>query len=421
MRYFRYFVLVGFACVFGMEDSSSGTTSHSTHQSTLETKGETELDLKGRETAATVTYTTLPHTVKEQGQIECGRRNIKGKRTGFISSPGFPRSYKNNATCLWAIEAPVGYYIRLSFDKFDLEMGVEDAMTGKISCDYDYVYLFEEFYVERRFSSTRFENGRSRMRRSWGTYCHNKLPPDITTYSPGSTLFVYFRSDESETGAGFFATFQIMKTRGNVPINHWGQSDYADGTILKVLSMIVFAVVLATILAGVAYRCLRSTAELGMQCCSTNDHVSPEVPENFSPQRLPTPPPTYGEVVKTEEDWNRVIAQLGEASATAIRRQLDTERLQVTYDLSSNEVFESSPPGYSSASSSFTTDSEIDLVLTPNSSITQPAHDQDETRQIEVDRRSFTEIGDVISPVLQSQLADDAEPGPCSLTDTNLP
>ena len=26
---------------------------------------------------------------------------------------------------------------------------------------------------------------------------------------------------------------------------------------------------------------------------------------------LPTPPPTYEDVVKTEEDWNRVITQLG--------------------------------------------------------------------------------------------------------------
>ena len=27
--------------------------------------------------------------------------------------------------------------------------------------------------------------------------------------------------------------------------------------------------------------------------------------------RLPTPPPEYGDIVKTEEDWNRVMERLG--------------------------------------------------------------------------------------------------------------
>jgi len=32
---------------------------------------------------------------------------------------------------------------------------------------------------------------------------------------------------------------------------------------------------------------------------------------NDGSNRIPTPPPAYGDIVKTEEDWNRVVQQLG--------------------------------------------------------------------------------------------------------------
>ncbi|XP_018669921.2 uncharacterized protein LOC100182705 isoform X1 [Ciona intestinalis] len=315
------------------------------------------------------TSKTLAKTDDENFKSNCGTQIFKGKKSGYIKSPGFPGYYDNNVTCLWSIVAPAGFYVKLTFDNFGLEKGIEDDLNEKISCEYDYVYVFEEFWVEQSFRT--FRSSRSRMRRDWGTYCGSNVPPVITSLSPGSTLFLYFHSDESETRKGFFATFQILQTRGRSAVIPWENTKHSrEREIMKVLSMIVLTVVLGTVFSGLVYKCLRSTADLGNQCCALEDNVSPEVPDPCSPHRLPTPPPAYGEVVKTEEDWNRVIAQLGEASAIALRQRLDTEQLQITYDLSPNDVIDASPPGYSSASSSLTTDSNIDLTLTPNSSTT---------------------------------------------------
>ncbi|XP_076824497.1 uncharacterized protein LOC143470325 [Clavelina lepadiformis] len=118
-----------------------------------------------------------------------------------------------------------------------------------------------------------------------------------------------------------------------------------------------------------------------------NDHPG----RGFSTRRtspsptLPTPPPTYEDVVKTEEDWNRVITQLGEASAAALRERRAAEELQVTYDLDVSDDESKAP----SSQSSYTSESE----MTSRSSFTLSSGSTVELESVRTEVASQGSIG----------------------------
>jgi len=48
----------------------------------------------------------------------------------------------------------------------------------------------------------------------------------------------------------------------------------------------------------------------------------------------PTPPPSYSDVVKTEEDWKEVIRQLGEECTRELQQRQAEDHVRVLYNLS---------------------------------------------------------------------------------------
>ena len=50
--------------------------------------------------------------------LDCGGEiNVE---SGQLQSPNYPKSYPNDKNCEWIITAPIGYYISLKFDTFDV-------------------------------------------------------------------------------------------------------------------------------------------------------------------------------------------------------------------------------------------------------------------------------------------------------------
>lgn len=59
----------------------------------------------------------------EDAQTECNRTiNLSPEQPkAFVTSPGFPRAYPDNAECYTDITAPSGYQIVLDFEELVLE------------------------------------------------------------------------------------------------------------------------------------------------------------------------------------------------------------------------------------------------------------------------------------------------------------
>ncbi|KAH9509838.1 hypothetical protein Btru_045374 [Bulinus truncatus] len=104
--------------------------------------------------------------------------------SGYIVSPGFPNTYATNLTCYWMISAASGKQITLSFT----DMSIEESA----SCTYDYVKVLD---------------GSSLSFRTFGQYCGNSVP--VPLRSAGQFMYIWFNSDESVSGRGFKAQFNI--------------------------------------------------------------------------------------------------------------------------------------------------------------------------------------------------------------------
>ncbi|XP_076824494.1 neuropilin-2-like [Clavelina lepadiformis] len=141
---------------------------------------------------------TRPDFAPESNTV-CGVTE-HNSRFGFITSPNYPRSYDNNQTCLWSIQAPAGHVCYVIFNAFDLEPGPDHS---RLSCPFDFLHIFEEFQIEP-------DNPELVYRHSWGTYCGRNRPPRRSSARPGSTLYFYFRSDVSRRGKGFVLNYQMM-------------------------------------------------------------------------------------------------------------------------------------------------------------------------------------------------------------------
>ena len=117
-------------------------------------------------------------TVNEQGGLITGQN-------GVIQSPNYPRPYPNNADITWVLMGPSAGRISISFKSFSLE---EDS-----ACRYDYVEL---------------RDGTASNSPLIGKFCGGNVP--ATYMSADNSLFVNFKSDVSESRAGFQAKWEWL-------------------------------------------------------------------------------------------------------------------------------------------------------------------------------------------------------------------
>ncbi|XP_055502765.1 deleted in malignant brain tumors 1 protein-like [Leucoraja erinacea] len=107
---------------------------------------------------------------------------------GIVSSPYYPDSYPNSASCIWHIRVESHQIIDLQFSDFDLEMGQ--------NCLLDYVAIYD---------------GPSTNSTLLARLCSN---PSEALISSSNSMTIYFRSDHSVTSRGFIARYQSL------PINN---------------------------------------------------------------------------------------------------------------------------------------------------------------------------------------------------------
>lgn len=63
--------------------------------------------------------------------------------TGVIESPHYPKDYPNNVQCIWDIIVPIGYQVKLTYEKFDLQL------SDKCEKDFVQVSLFLKLYIKK--------------------------------------------------------------------------------------------------------------------------------------------------------------------------------------------------------------------------------------------------------------------------------
>nr|CAB3234645.1 cubilin-like [Phallusia mammillata] len=314
---------------------------------------------------------------------ECEKQIKVKSKIGVIASPNYPLPYDDNTTCFWKLEAQPGYFIRLSFEDFNLEGGVTDIKTGKFVCAYDFVHIYERYRLKSG-SNSKNHDGKSEKRRSvvlqkvWGSYCGLNPPRVRTTALAGSTLYVYFFSDASKSGRGFLATFEhITDADKENRQNDWEiELDENKKTfnfyLVVFLSMCIGILLVLGSVCKMMARAFEYNDEYGRRrnrCCgpATTDEDEDDFTSTSNSRRLPTPPPAYGDVVKTEEDWLRVINQIGSETAEASRRDLATEDVSVSYDLNENSSPETSTTnGHTSLENVVTSSSQAHMTRSEN-------------------------------------------------------
>ncbi|XP_041458355.1 cubilin-like [Lytechinus variegatus] len=108
---------------------------------------------------------------------------------GTIMTPGYPRVYSNYHDCSMQITSPVGTFLSLYFNHFDVE--------AHSSCAYDSVTVY---------------NGSDANAPVIGTYCGDILPSPI--FASSNELFIRFITDLSVTRGGFDASFTSSTVQG---------------------------------------------------------------------------------------------------------------------------------------------------------------------------------------------------------------
>nr|XP_033787398.1 neuropilin-1 isoform X1 [Geotrypetes seraphini]XP_033787399.1 neuropilin-1 isoform X1 [Geotrypetes seraphini]XP_033787400.1 neuropilin-1 isoform X1 [Geotrypetes seraphini]XP_033787401.1 neuropilin-1 isoform X1 [Geotrypetes seraphini] len=118
---------------------------------------------------------------------KCGD-TIKIASPGYLTSPGYPKSYYGNHKCDWLIQAPEPY-LRIMIN-FNPHFDLEDR-----ECKYDYVEVID---------------GNSANGRLAGKFCGKIAPSPLV--STGSFFFIRFVSDYETHGAGFSIRYEVFKT-----------------------------------------------------------------------------------------------------------------------------------------------------------------------------------------------------------------
>ena len=101
--------------------------------------------------------------------------------SGNFSSAGYPNKYQNDLKCDYRIKVKQGNVINLNFHPFDLEYS--------LTCSYDYLKIYNVFPSSINLGATFCGTGARTFR------------------SNSSEILIEFRSDESVSGNGFFASY----------------------------------------------------------------------------------------------------------------------------------------------------------------------------------------------------------------------
>ena len=113
--------------------------------------------------------------------------------SGTFFTPGYPYNYPDDVKCIWTISVPDGKVVKLTFERFQLNLLADYCKTGVR----DYVQI---------------RDGKKKSRRV-AKYCgyYGFLGPS-DVYSSGSTLSVIFNSvsDGEEYSSGFKARFKAV-------------------------------------------------------------------------------------------------------------------------------------------------------------------------------------------------------------------
>ena len=76
---------------------------------------------------STTTSTSLPSTTSNSDKTQCGSTDspigMDSSDNGEILSPNYPKSYPNNAECVWHVTVSDEQFLHITFIHFDLESG----------------------------------------------------------------------------------------------------------------------------------------------------------------------------------------------------------------------------------------------------------------------------------------------------------
>ncbi|XP_078582053.1 cubilin-like isoform X2 [Branchiostoma floridae x Branchiostoma japonicum] len=117
-------------------------------------------------------------------QIGGGCGGLFTEDEGIMISPNYPNAYPHNQECIWVIRVPDTEVVTLTFTNMDVE--------AHGNCIWDYVEV---------------RDGGDETAPFVGRYCNQTIPAPFT--STTNQLFVKFRSDASQTGSGFRATWAV--------------------------------------------------------------------------------------------------------------------------------------------------------------------------------------------------------------------
>ena len=67
--------------------------------------------------------------------VPCGGPVTASLSYQYLTSPGYPSNYQNNAYCSWAVTAPTGYVITIEITAMDIES------------NYDFLTIYQGIYI----------------------------------------------------------------------------------------------------------------------------------------------------------------------------------------------------------------------------------------------------------------------------------
>ncbi|KAI8440547.1 hypothetical protein MSG28_001789 [Choristoneura fumiferana] len=121
---------------------------------------------------------------------KCG--GIYKESTGLINYPSSTgERYENDQSCTWILDAPAGFIIKLTWNRFDLE--------DMSSCNSDYLEISE---ID--------DNNENNVLRH---YCGSTSPPALT--SSTNRLMLKFKSDSSIRSTGFSVLYSFLDARSH--------------------------------------------------------------------------------------------------------------------------------------------------------------------------------------------------------------